>query len=76
MNNSNFNDLMNGKIDRKTIENAAKQGKPQELMNKLSDKDKQKINEILSDKQRLNEILSSPQAASILKILKGGNKNG
>lgn len=67
----------NGKIDRKAVENAAKSGKADELINKLSSDDKQKLNDILSDKQKLNEVLKSPQAVALLKYLQGGaGKNG
>lgn len=67
----------NGKIDRKALENAAKTGNTDSLVNSLSQEDKNKLNEILSDKQKLSEVLKSPQAAILLKFLQGGKgKNG
>ncbi len=67
----------NGKIDRKTLENAAKTGNADSLVKNLSQEDKNKLNEILSDKQKLSEVLKSPQAALLLKFLQGGKgKNG
>lgn len=67
--------MSDGKIDRKTLENATKSGDASSLVNKLSDKDKQKLEEILSDKQKMAEVLKSPQAKMLLKLF-GGNKNG
>lgn len=65
--------MNNPKFDSKAIE-AAKKGDTDALMNKLSDKDKQKLNAVLNDKKALESILKSPQAAAILKLL--GGKNG
>ena len=83
MNNNDKNRILNNilnsnaKIDRKAVENAAKTGKADALINSLSAEDKQKLNDILSDKQKLNEALKSPQAEAILKFLQGGKgKNG
>ena len=66
--------MSDGKLDRKTLENAAQSGDASSLVNKLSDKDKQKLDEILSDKQKLAEVLKSPQAKMLLKLF--GGKNG
>lgn len=72
-----FDDLMkssNGNLDKKAIENAAKTGNTEKLINSLSDKDKQKLLSIMSDKQAMNDILKSPQAQALLKLF--GGKNG
>lgn len=78
--NQNFFDNLiassGGKINHKTISNAAKSGDTSELVNSLSPEDKQKLNNILSDKQALSELLKSPQAQALMKILKKGNNNG
>ncbi len=65
-----------GKIDNETLRNAAKTGDASALVNRLSQDDKQKLNQILSDKESLNKILSSPQAIALMKMLKRGDKNG
>ncbi len=82
--NDNFNkDFINsaikasgGKLDANTIKNAAKNGNPEELLSKLSDSDRQKINSILNDKSALSALLKSPQTAELLRKLSGGGKNG
>ncbi|MBR4099830.1 MAG: hypothetical protein IKK55_02445 [Clostridia bacterium] len=63
-----------GKIDRDTLEKATKSGDAQSLVNSLSDKDKQKLNNILNDKEQLEQVLKSPQAQMLLKMF--GGKNG
>ncbi len=55
---------------------AAKKGDGKALLSSLSNEDRQKLNDILKDKQALQNILKSPQAAAILKMISGGNKNG
>ncbi len=54
---------------------AAKSKDTEALMSKLSDKDKEKLNQILSDKEALKNILNSPLAAELIKKF-GGGKNG
>ncbi len=65
-----------GKLDKDTISKAAKNGDVSQLVNKLSQEDKQKLNNILSDKQALSEVLNSPQAKALMKMFGKGNKNG
>ncbi len=65
-----------GKLDAKAIKNAAENGNPQELLSKLSDSDREKINSLLKDKSALSALLKSPQAAELMKKLSGGGKNG
>lgn len=74
-----FNSLSNsssGKIDPKAIKQAAASGNAEPLLKNLSNSDKQKINAVLSDKQALEALLKSPEAAAILRFLKGGGNNG
>lgn len=47
----------------------------EELLNMLSNQDKEKITSILKDKENLEKLLKSPEAISIINMLKG-NKNG
>lgn len=65
--------MNNPKFDRKTME-AAKKGDTKQLIDNLSDQEKQKLNAILNDKAALENILKSPQAAAIMKLF--GGKNG
>ncbi len=78
MNNMDIDELLkqNGKnITKETIEHAKQTGDASALLKNLNNKDKQKLNDILSDKQKLNEVLKSPQAQMLLKLFAGG-KNG
>lgn len=50
--------------------------KAKEMYRNLSEKDKEKINKILSDKEQLEKILKNPLAAELMKKLSGGGKNG
>ncbi len=63
-----------GKIDREALEKATASGDATNLVNSLSDKDKEKLNNILSDKEQLEKVLKSPQAQMLLKMF--GGKNG
>ncbi|MGI6279970.1 MAG: hypothetical protein ACOYJS_05360 [Acutalibacteraceae bacterium] len=66
----------NGKIDPKTVADASNTGDPSKLLNSLSEEDRKKVNAVLSDKEALANILKSPQAAAIMKLLSGNDKNG
>lgn len=55
----------------KMIENA-KSGNAKELLRNMSDKDAQKIKEILADKEAAQKLLASEQAQKILEMLKRG----
>lgn len=63
-------------IDSETAKSAADPQKRDELLNKLSDKDKEKVSKVLSDPELTKKILSSPQAKSLLKNLFGEKQNG
>lgn len=65
---------MSNNIDPKDLKSVDKQ-KASELFNRLSQKDKEKVNKILADKEALAKILNSPQAVELMKKLNGG-KNG
>lgn len=73
---NNLNDLLkaNGKIDKKSVENAIKTGNTDSLVNSLSKEDKQKLLNVMSDKQAMSNILKSPEAQALLKLF--GGKNG
>ncbi len=88
-NNELFQNMINksgGKLDRETLQNAAKTHNAEELVKKLSDTDRQKLESILSDKDKLAKVLESPEARMLFKLfggtasskndLSGGGKNG
>ena len=64
-----------GALSREALEKAQKTGDASSLIDSLSSKDKQKLNQLLSDKNELEKVLKSPQAQMLLKLLSGG-KNG
>lgn len=78
-NNPDFMDSLtknsDGKIDKQTIKNAIKSGDSSQILNKLSDEDKNKINKILNDKNAMESILKNPLARELMKRF-GGEKNG
>lgn len=47
-----------------------------ELINKLPEAEKQKLQAILNDKQKLKEVLNSDTAKEIMKRLGADGKNG
>lgn len=66
-----------GSIDRESLEGAMKNKNVAPLINKLSEKDREKLSKVMSDKESMEAVLKSPQAQAILKtFLKGGGKNG
>lgn len=66
-----------GAIDRNSLNEAVKDKNAAALINKLSEKDKEKLSRVMSDRKSMEEVLKSPQAQAILKsFLKGGGKNG
>ena len=93
MNDNNFFENMisksNGKLDRKTLENAAKSGDTSTLVNSLSQEDKQKLNtEVESakevyknsdDVEKLKSALESLTKVSneiFTKLYQNANPNG
>ena len=66
-----------GKIDKKTLSQAAKEKNIDPLLQNLSAADKEKLKSVMSDKKSMEAVLNSPQAKALLKaFLKGGGKNG
>lgn len=67
-----------GKLNRETLEKAAKTQNAGELVKNLSQADKQKLESILSDKQKLAKVLESPEAKMLFKLFgkSGDNKIG
>jgi len=77
-NNKTMDDFLksNPQIDPTTAKKAIENRNAETLISKLSSKDKEKLNSILSDKEALKAALSSPQAQMLIKMLSGGGKNG
>lgn len=73
---SNLMSGSNSKIDPKDVTEATKTGDASKLIGSLSEADKEKLNSVLSDKESLAKLLKSPQAAAIMKMLSGKDKNG
>ena len=70
-----FNDMLKNKsINKKDIETAAKNGNADQLIDRLSPEEKQKLLNLMNDKAAMNEILKSPKAQALLKLF--GGKNG
>ena len=66
-----------GKIDKKTLTEAAKEKNIDPLLQNLSAADKEKLKSVMSDKKSMEAVLNSPQAKALLKaFLKGGGKIG
>ena len=72
-NNKNLDDISN--LNQEKIEELKKKEKADELINNLSNEQKEKLNAILSDKKALESVLKSPKAIALLKLF-GGDKNG
>ncbi len=62
-------------VNRETVEKAANSG-GENLLNKLSGKDREKVSQVLSDPALTKQILSSPKAQELLKNFFGEKKNG
>lgn len=76
MNDKNRDDLINFasqklNIDKESAKKAINENKGEELLSKLSQKDKEKVSKVMQDPELTKKILSSPQAMSILKNLFG-----
>ena len=66
-----------GKLDKKTLSDAAKEKNIDPLIKSLSAEDREKLKSVMSDKKTMEAALNSPQAKALLKaFLKGGGKNG
>ncbi len=59
-----------GKIDKKSLINAMQSQNADMLIKNLSDKDRAKLNSVLSDKESMEKLLNSKEAKAILKAFK------
>lgn len=59
-------------VSGKQIENAAKNGSVNDVLNNMNSAQKQQVESILSDPEKTKEILNSPQAQALMKLF-GGN---
>ena len=75
MNNSGQNkdimDMLSQKLGKspQDIESCARQGKVEELLGKLSDSQREKVNSLLSDPEQTKKLLSSPAVQSLIRKL-------
>ncbi len=58
-------------IDGGTAKKAVDPNKRDEILKRLSDKDREKVTEVLNNPEMTKKLLSSPQAQSLLKNLFG-----
>ncbi|MBQ8868868.1 MAG: hypothetical protein IJ027_04025 [Oscillospiraceae bacterium] len=76
----NENDLLRAAqklgVDNETAQKAIDPQKRDEILKRLSDKDREKVSEVLSNPELTKKLLSSPQAQSLLKNLFGEKRNG
>ena len=76
----NENDLLKAAqklgIDNETAKKAVDPNKRDEILKRLSDKDREKVSEVLNNPELTKKLLSSPQAQSLLQNLFGEKRNG
>ena len=63
-------------IDEQTAKKVSDEKGRQELLNSLSEKDRQKVTEVLKNPELTKQLLSSPKAKDLLKNLFGDKQNG
>ena len=63
-------------IDSDTTKKAVDPNKRDEILKRLSDKDREKVSEVLNNPELTKKLLSSEQAQSLLKNLFGEKQNG
>ncbi len=59
-------------VSGKQLENAAKNGSVNDVLENMNSAQKQQVESILSDPEKTKEILNSPQAQALMKLF-GGN---
>ena len=76
----NENDLLKAAqkfgIDNETAKKAVDPNKRDEILKRLSDKDREQVSEVLNNPELTKKLLSSPQAQSLLQNLFGEKRNG
>lgn len=75
-NNQNINNLLNTLSKQlgtnpENLQNSAKNGNVQNLLNKMDPKQAQHLQKVLSDEEATKKMLSTPQAQALLKKLMG-----
>lgn len=76
MNKQNNDDILKMASERLGVDKEALKGNGENLLNKLSDEDKQKVSKVLADKELTKKVLSTPKAQELLSKLLGDKKNG
>ena len=76
MNKQNNDDILKMASERLGVKKEDLKGSGENLLNKLSDDDKQKVSKVLADKELTRKVLSTPKAQELLSKLLGDKKNG
>lgn len=76
MNKQNNDDILKMASERLGVDKDALKGGGENLLNKLSNEDKEKVSKVLADKELTRKVLSTPKAQELLSKLLGDKKNG
>lgn len=76
MKNQNNEDILKMASERLGVDKNDLRGSGENLLNKLSNEDKEKVSKVLADKELTRKVLSTPKAQELLNKLLGDNKNG
>ncbi len=63
-------------LDRSELQKAANSRESEQLLQKLSEEDRNRVSDILGDPQKTQEILSSPKAKKLLQQFFGDGSHG
>lgn len=76
MDNSRSSFFGNNNFANKELQEAIKAKNAQNLVDKLSNEDREKLNNVLNDRAQLESLLKSEQAQQIMKMLGWGKQDG
>ena len=76
MNKQNNDDILKMASERLGVDKNDLRGGGENLLNKLSSEDKEKVSKVLADKELTRKVLSTPKAKELLSKLLGDKKNG
>ena len=73
---NNNDEILRMASERLGVDKEALCGNGENLLNKLSSEDKEKVSRVLADKELTRKVLSTPKAQELLNKLLGDKKNG
>ena len=73
---NNNDEILRMASERLGVDKEALRGNGENLLNKLSSEDKEKVSRVLADKELTRKVLSTPKAQELLNKLLGDKKNG